>query len=227
MAEAVKAGGLAAYVADARSFDQDRVLAAYRSRRLAWSVAGVASVLACCGALGVAALAPFKTVVPLVFRVDNATGIVETVSTVTETANTQADVVTKYFAGAYVRAREGYVASEAKLNFKAVALMSAQPEQLRLEAANRLSNPDAPQNVYGKSATSKISIKSISLLTKDVVSVRYSRKVSRGEADERVSHWVATLTFAYVPGTMDDADRLINPLGFVVSEYHADPENVQ
>jgi type IV secretion system protein VirB8 len=226
MASAVKADGLADYIKDARSFDQDRVLASDRSKRVAWTIAGVSCILACCGALGVAALAPFKTVVPLVFRVDNATGIVETVSTVTETSGTQNEAVTKFFSAAYVRAREGFVASEAKLSFRAAALMSSPKEQQRLEAANKLTNPDAPQLLYGKSATSKINIKSISLLTKEVASVRYAKVVTRGE-DMRTTHWVATLTFAYLPATMDDADRLINPLGFSVSDYHADPETVQ
>ena len=59
-----------------------------------------------------------------------------------------------------------------------------------------------------------------------MVSVRYLRTVTKGE-DVRTTHWVATLTFAYVNASMSTTDRLVNPLGFVVSEYRADPEVLQ
>jgi type IV secretion system protein VirB8 len=50
--------------------------------------------------------------------------------------------------------------------------------------------------------------------------------VTKGE-EQRLTHWVATLTFAYVNSALSASDRQINPLGFVVSEYHADPETIQ
>ena len=58
------------------------------------------------------------------------------------------------------------------------------------------------------------------------MTVRYLRTVTRGE-EVRTTHWVATLTFAYVNAPMSATDRLVNPLGFVVSDYRADPEAVQ
>jgi type IV secretion system protein VirB8 len=39
-----------------------------------------------------------------------------------------------------------------------------------------------------------------------------------------LTHWVATLTYAYVNAPTAANDRLVNPLGFLVSEYRADPE---
>lgn len=89
----------------------------------------------------------------------------------------------------------------------------------------RGSNPDSPQNTYGRSATARINIASISLINPNVVSVRYMRTITRGE-ETRTSHWIATLTFAYVNAPMSSTDRLVNPLGFAVSEYRADPETV-
>ena len=51
-------------------------------------------------------------------------------------------------------------------------------------------------------------------------------KESRKGEETRITHWVSTLTFSYTNAPMSSADRLINPLGFVVSEYRADPEVV-
>jgi type IV secretion system protein VirB8 len=216
---------LRSYFDKARRFDQDRLIQVERSARIAWSIAIGASVLAGASIFAVAGLTPLKTVEPFVVRVDNSTGIVDVVSALTATAGTYDEAVTKYFAAKYVRAREGYVWSEAEENFRTVALLSTQPEQTRFAGLYRGSNPESPQNTYGRSATARINIVSISLINDKVVSVRYMRTVSRGE-DVKTTHWVATLTFAYVNAPMSSTDRLTNPLGFVVSDYRADPEAI-
>ncbi len=221
----VNTDSLKSYFDTARRFDQDRLIQVERSARIAWFVAISASVLAVVSVFAIAGLTPLKTVEPFVVRVDNSTGIVDVVSALTSTAGTYDDAVTKFFAARYVRAREGYVWSEGEENFRTVALLSTQPEQSRFAAAYRGSNPDSPQNTYGRNATSRINIVSISLINANVASVRYMRTVTRGD-DVRTTHWVATLTFSYVNAPMSSTDRLVNPLGFVVSEYRADPEAI-
>ncbi len=216
---------LKGYFDKARRFDQDRMIQVERSARIAWSVALMAGVLAGASVFAVAGLTPLKTVEPFVVRVDNSTGIVDVVSAFTSTAGTFDEAVTKYFAAKYVRAREGYVWSESEENFRTVALLSTQPEQARFSAFYRGSNPESPQNTYGRGATVRVSIASISLINPNVVSVRYMRTITRGD-DVRTTHWVATLTFAYVNAPMSSTDRLVNPLGFSVSEYRADPEAI-
>jgi type IV secretion system protein VirB8 len=186
----VNTESLKSYFEKARRFDQDRLIQLERSARIAWFVAICASVIAAVSVFAIAGLTPLKTVEPFVVRVDNSTGIVDVVSALTSTAGTYDEAVTKYFAARYVRAREGYVSSEAEDNFKTVALLSTQPEQSRFAAT-----------------------------------VRYMRTVTRGE-DVRTTHWVATLTFSYVNAPMSSTDRLVNPLGFVVSDYRADPEAI-
>lgn len=214
------------YFEKARRFDQDVVLAAERSRKLAWSVAAVASLAAVAGIVAVAGLTPLKQVEPFVVRVDNSTGIVDVVSALADAPQTYDEAVTKYFAARYVRAREGYVAGEAEVNFRVVALLSSQQEQTRFASWYRGSNPDSPQNVYGRSGTATITIKAISLISKTVASIRYLRMVRVGD-ETRTTHWVATLTFAYVNAPISTTDRLTDPVGFVVSEYRTDPEAVQ
>lgn len=221
----VSTDSLKSYFEKARRFDQDRLIQVERSARIAWFVAICAGIIAVVSVFAIAGLTPLKTVEPFVVRVDNSTGIVDVVSALTSTAGTYDEAVTKYFAAKYVRAREGYVSSEAEENFRTVALLSTQPEQARFAGAYRGSNPDSPQNIYGRSATSRVNIVSISLINATVASVRYMRTVKRGD-DLHTTHWVATLTFSYVNAPMSSTDRLVNPLGFVVSEYRADPEAI-
>ena len=222
----VTADNLKSYFDRARRFDQDRLTQIERSNRIAWSIAIASGIVASVSVFAIAGLTPLKTVEPFVVRVDNSTGIVDVVSALTATAGTYDEAVTKYFAAKYVRAREGYVWSEAQENFRTIALLSTQPEQTRFAAMYRGSNPESPQNVYGRIATARIDIASISLINQNVVSVRYMRTTTRGE-EVRTTHWVATLTFSYVNAPMSSTDRLVNPLGFVVSEYRADPEEVR
>ncbi|OEC99699.1 virB8 family protein [Rhizobium sp. YK2] len=213
------------YFDKARRFDQDRMIQMERSARIAWFIATGAGILAATSIVAIAGLTPLKTVEPFVVRVDNSTGIVDVVSALTSTAGTYDEAVTKYFAARYARAREGYVWSEAEENFRTVSLLSTAPEQTRFAAFYRGGNPDSPQNIYGRGATSRINIVSISLINANVLSVRYMRTITRGD-ETHTTHWVATLTFSYVNAPMSSTDRLINPLGFAVSDYRSDPEAI-
>ena len=66
----VPASELKRYFDEARRWDQDRLASALRSRRLAWTAAGAAALLATAATAAVALLAPLKTVEPFVIRVD-------------------------------------------------------------------------------------------------------------------------------------------------------------
>ena len=83
----VRQDDLKTYFEKARRWEQDLLLSAHRSRRVAWVIAAGACALAVASVGAVAALAPLKTVEPFVIRVDNATGIVETVSALTSTSS--------------------------------------------------------------------------------------------------------------------------------------------
>ncbi len=220
----VEAADLKTYFARARLWEDDRLAMAERSKRLAWSVAAAACALSTVAVGAVAALSPLKTVEPFVVRVDNATGIVDVVSGVDATTMTYDEAVTKYFLAQYVRVREGYSFVEAPVNFRTVSLLSSAPEQARFASLYRGSNPDSPQVAFGPSGISTIRIKAISLLGPHLASVRYLRESRRGD-ETKISHWIATLAFGFeTKARMSTGDRLVNPLGFLVSEYRSDPE---
>lgn len=219
----VRADDLKDYFDNARRWEQDLLLKAHRSKRLAWFVATSACVLATAAVAAVAALAPLKTVEPFVIRVDNATGIVETVSALGTSPRTYDEAVTKYFLGRYVRAREGYSQAEAASTFQTVALLSSQAEQARFAAVYRGSNPESPQVLHGRFGVAEVRIKAISLLADNLASVRFLQESRKGD-ETKITHWIATLTFSYVNAPVSSSDRLINPLGFLVSEYRSDPE---
>jgi len=220
----VPTSDLKAYFEEARRWDQDRLGSALRSRRLAWVMASVATVLASVAIAAVAALAPLKTVEPIVVRVDKTTGAVDVVTTMDDAIVIGRDeAVTKYFLGQYVRAREGYLAASAAEDFRQVAILSAAGEQRRWADLHRGSNPLSPQVRYGPSGTAEAQVRAISFINDRVANIRFRRVIHQAQA-ETTEDWIATAAFTYTKAPMREADRLRNPLGFQVTSYRADPE---
>jgi type IV secretion system protein VirB8 len=218
---------LKAYFEAARRWDEDRLAAALRSRRLAWGLAAAGLSLAGAAVCAVIALTPLKTVEPFVVRVDRATGAVEVMTGLKGTDRlTYDEAVTKYFLGTYVRAREGWLPQAAEANFRQVSIMSTPAEQQRWADSFRPANPASPQVAWGDQAQSLIALKAISFVSPRVASVRFHRTLRQG-LQTTESDWIATIAFAYAKAPMAEADRLRNPLGFQVASYRADPEVVR
>jgi type IV secretion system protein VirB8 len=220
----VPAPDLKAYFAEARSWDQDRLADARRSRRLAWAVAGLAGALACAAVCAVVVLTPLKTIEPYVVRVDRTTGAVEVLRGLSGPGPVAyEEAVTKSFLATYVRAREGWLPQAAEANFRQVSIMSTAEEQQRWALAFRPSNPLSPQVAFGPAADVQVTVRAVSFVADGVANVRFHRTVRRGGQTEE-SDWIATVAFAYTKAPMGESDRLRNPLGFQVSSYRADPE---
>ena len=218
---------LKVYFDEAKSWDADRLRSAERSMRYAWGVAGFASLLATVAVGAVAALAPLKTTVPFVIRVDRSTGAVDVVSALkSRRPVTYEEAVTKHFLAQYVRAREGWLAPAAEANFRQVSIMSTPAEQERWADIFRPANPASPQVVYGPAGEAQVDIRAVSFVSPGVADVRFHRTVRLG-AQVTESDWIATVAFAYTKAPMAEGDRLRNPLGFQVTSFRADPEVVR
>lgn len=218
---------LKAYFEEARRWDQDRLAGALRSRRRAWIVAGISSILALAATGAVVALTPLKTVEPFVVRVDQATGAVAVMSGLSDaSAVTYDEAVSKYFLAQYVRHREGYLDAAREENFRQVSILSTPDEQRRWADLYRGSNPSSPQNLYGRDAEAIIAIRAITFINPQVANIRFRRTVRSGQQIIE-SDWIATVAFAYSRAPMLETDRLRNPLGFQVRSYRADPEVVR
>lgn len=212
---------LEAYFERSRTYDGVRVLEAARRQKVAWSIACVSAAAAIASLAAVIGMLPLRTVEVHVFRVDKATGVVDLVSPLKGT-QTYDEAITKYWSALYVRMREGFMADEAPHAFRTVTLMSAEREQQRFAEFYGPRNPQSPQVLY-RNGRADVTVKSITFPTKQLALVRFARTVATG-GQKSESHWVATLSFEYVAGSMAESDRAINPLGFVVNEYRLDPE---
>ena len=201
----------------------DYLRSARRSRRAAWWVAACAVGVAVLESAAIASLAPIHTVEWRLVRVDSATGVIDEVGQLREAPKTVNDANARFFLAQYVRLRESYAAPEAQYDFKAVSLMSNAPEQARYDQDFKGSNPLSPQVVFGKAGFIRVRIESVSVLSRGLGQVRFTREEYRDSGQEKVTRWVATIGFEWHPDALiSNADRTINPLGFQVSDYHTD-----
>ena len=218
---------LKAYFAEAASWDHDRLIAANRSKRLAWLVAAIAGGLAITGVAAVAMLAPLKTVAPYVITVDKATGASEITSQLSGDKRLSYDeAVSKYFLADYVRNREGWIPQARKEFFEGVLAMSARDEQARWIAFYGKDNPKSPQAVFTDLDTVFIAVKSVTFVSKSVAQIRFAKTHQRGSITTETPA-IATITFDTTDTPTTEQQRFKNPLGLEVQTYRADLEVTQ
>ncbi len=218
------------YLRDAQGWERDLSRRAHRSARIAWSVAGVSCVVTVLAVAAVAMLTPLKTVEPYVIRVDNATGIVDVVPVYVGKSEIH-EAVTRHLVNNYVTARERYFYATAETDYETVgAYNSPQLNQEWLSIWDR-NNSQSPLNLYKDGTTVRAQIKAVSFLKQasgnDLVQVRFIKAARPGgTAAEQVTHWIATIPYAYIAPSKDERTRALNPLGLRIVDYKREPEVV-
>lgn len=223
----VEAENLKSYFERARKWEQDELRAAINSKRLAWTVAFVASIGMIVSVIAVAALAPIKTVEPFLVRVDNSTGIIDTVSSLRDAPEYLDDAMARYFVAKYVRARESYSRSTVEFNHRTVSTMSTANVQQAYQGWISGNNPDSPQHIYGPAGIVSVEIRSVQLVRPGLASVRYMQ-TAEYQQSRTTRHFIATVVYEVLPeAQLSIQQRLINPVAFAVTEYRTDPEVVE
>jgi type IV secretion system protein VirB8 len=91
-------------------------------------------------------------------------------------------------------------------------------------------NPESPLNVHKDGSTVSVQVKAVSFFTRasglaDLAQVRYLKALRAGAgAEDKFTHWVATVQYAYTQPAKDPRTRRWNPLGFKVIEFKTEPE---
>jgi type IV secretion system protein VirB8 len=217
------------YFAEAQSWDMDRWADFRRSATVAWRVAAAGWVCAVAGAVALCLLLPLKTVEPFVVRVDNSTGIVDVVPVYTGGA-AQGEAVTRYFLTHYLTVCERFNFATAESDYEECGAFHSAQRNQAWYALWTASNPASPLNVHKDGSTVRVQVKSVSFFTRanglsDLAQVRYLKALrAAGGADERYTHWVATVQYAYADPSKDPKTRRWNPLGFKIVDFKAEPE---
>ena len=214
------------YYGEAASWSGDVHGSLRASRRIAWIIAGAATLVAVLEALALAALAPLKTVVPFAITVDRQTGYVQAESSLMPGALTQNQAITQSYIVRYVTARESFDATDLREDYRKVMLWSAGDARAQYTRTMQKTTPDSPLNIYTPTTQVSVTIESISLLTPTTALVRfYTTREDGGSISGGPRYWAAAIAFRYTNAPMAMGDRFIDPLGFQVTRYRRDSES--
>lgn len=206
-----------------------------RSERRAWRVAGCAVAMSVILAGGYVLFLPLKERVPYLVMADPYTGtasVARLAGNFNERDVTMEEAINKSNVAQFVLARESYDSGLiGQRNWRTTLSMAGPavaPAYINLHAEH---NPERPFRIYGTGRSVRTRILSIVLIgggegrRPSGATVRFQRSLydkSNGRV-EPVDARIATLEFAYNPELrLSDEDRLLNPLGFRVTNYRVD-----
>jgi type IV secretion system protein VirB8 len=220
---------LTAYFAESASWDADRVAQALRNARRAWLAAFVGWACATACALALLALMPLKRVEPFVVRVDSTSGVVDVVPIYSGEAGLQ-QTVTRYFVAHYISVCERFNFATAESDYEECGAFHGAQRNQAWYALWNPNNPSSPLNIHKDGSAVRVQVESVTFFQRgngvnDLAQVRYltSEGMPAGGA-EHVTHWIATIQYAFAQPSRDPKVRRWNPLGFKVIDLTTEPE---
>jgi type IV secretion system protein VirB8 len=217
------------YLREAISWDTDRVARTKQSAHVAWWVAGAGWTCAVASAASLALLMPLKRVEPFLIRVDNTTGVVDVVP-VYEGHSAMDEAVTRYFLTHYITVCERFNLSTAESDYEECGAFHTARRNQEWYALWTPTNPRSPLNLHKDGSSVRAEVESVSFFKRstgleDLAQVRYLKSEHQGGgATEHITHWIATVQYAYADPPKDPRSRRWNPLGFKVVELGSEPE---
>jgi type IV secretion system protein VirB8 len=217
------------YFREAESWDADRVRQLRRVARAAWWVAAAGWLCAVASSVALLLMMPLKRVEPFVVRVDNSTGVVDVVPVYTG-SSTPEQPITRYFLTHYVTVCERFNFATAESDYEECGAFHSAERNQAWFAAWAATNPLSPLNLHKDGSSVRAQVESVSFFTRasgmsDLAQVRYLKAARQGGgAEEKFTHWISTIQYAYASPAADPRVRRWNPLGFKILEFKSEPE---
>ena len=167
---------------------------------------------------------PVTITEPYIFRVDKTTGAVEHVTTVKDQTLSQGEVVDRYWIGNYVRHYENYAYQSIQFDYdNTLAMSSRDVATAYMEIYSSENGKIGRDKELGMNRVRQVKIISITPDSKidGLATVRFQTFTT---GDTAPVNWIATITYEYVKDKMSDEQRMLNPLGFIVTSYRVERE---
>lgn len=213
------------YFKAAEEFYEEGYRRVRASRDRAWIMAAAFGVLAGLAMLAVAFLAPLKRtdVVPVV--VDRSTGEAHIETQLAGQTISQQEAVRKADLAMYVIARESFDRALLKQYYGTVQSRSTDSVLKPWLAQFQTGTPDSVYAKYPSSTARSIDVRSVVLLGDSLGQVHFTAILAKA-TEVSTENYIASVEFQYVNAKADLAQRLRNPLGFVVTSYRVDQESL-
>jgi type IV secretion system protein VirB8 len=215
------------YFDSANDWYVERYASAVASRNRWMLAAMIGGGLAVLSVVALIGLTPLKTVEPYVVKEETSSGLITVLRPMREQRITADEALRKYFLAQYIRAREIFDPADIQHAYKTVMLLSDIDVGREYDRWINPDNAASPVARFGSKKTKRlVNIRSITFLAPDTAQVRFTA-LEKLDTSERSSHWIATLQFRFGQQAADEEERLINPVGFKVTQYRIDPEVTQ
>jgi type IV secretion system protein VirB8 len=167
---------------------------------------------------------------PYVIRVDNSTGIVDIVPMYAGHAEI-GETVARYLLTHYVTTCEGFSYATAERDYEECGAYHTQKRNLEWYNLWNQTNPASPLNTNKDGAVVRVQVTAVTFFRKvnglsELAQVRYIKGRRAPGASEHLTHWIATIEYAWVTPSRDPKSRQWNPLGWRVTEFRTEPESL-
>ena len=164
---------------------------------------------------------------PFVIEIDKKTGLATVVDPVTTKEYSGSVAVKRSLVIQYIRAREGYMYQNFNYNFNdVVRVFSSYNIYYQYRARFSPSNPSSPYNILSKNGVINVVWKSIIFTDANTAQVRISLEKSGSTSESVKVDKIIWMTFEFKSdNTLTENERLLNPLGFMVTNYKIEDEN--
>ena len=221
---------LKSYFREAMSWDMDRAAQTIKRERLAWVVAGAGWMCALVASVAIAVMMPLKTVEPYVIRVDNTTGIVDIVPMYAGHAGIS-ETVARYLLTHYVTVCEGFAYATAESSYEECGAYHSAKRNVEWYNLWNQTNPNSPLNINKDGSVVRVQVTAVTFFRKangltELAQVRYLKARRPPGGSEVITHWIATIEYAWVAPSRDPKARQWNPLGWRVTDFHTEAESL-
>jgi len=209
-----------------KNFEKDNIAIIKRKAKVWMRLAIAEFVVIGLLASAIIVMAPLKTAVPFLVRVDNNTGYTDIAPQLSNAQETYQEAEAKYFLTKYVINYESYDWQTIQAQSEIIGLMSSPKVAGQYNTAIRAEN--SPLNILKDQYKIKVKVKPVVFLKPDLAQIRFTKMVLDNNGNPapefRTTDWIATIPFDYNKKIKTESERQINPLGMQVLSYRVDAE---
>ena len=166
-----------------------------------------------------------KTLEPFVVEIDNKSGVVTLVDPSDKIRYTSNKSINDYFIYRYISAREVFDPNNYDYYYNTVVkLLSADNVYFQFRRTLRKDSPDSPFKIYQNMVRGDLKVKSIQYFKSNSVQVRFTVEMYATNGSVTKRDRIAIIDFKYTDNALNQQQRYINPLGFLVTAYKVDDE---
>jgi type IV secretion system protein VirB8 len=226
--KAISREDLSKYHEETQGLERDMVNEILTSRSRAWKIAGaffIFAVISMITAVGV--IIRFAQPLPAYLTTINKdTGEVSQVK-ITRDQATYGDIIDQFWISQFIIHRESYDYDSIQVDYDAMSLMAY--GDVADDYLSMFKGPNRIDRRLGDSERTTVHINSVITDRKHgVATIRFTtqRRMNQRANPDLPRYWIATIAYEYKALPMTAQQRYINPLGFRVTSYRKDAENV-